>query len=177
MKISDFERNSNGHIVITFAGLDLTGAEEIARLEAARYRVGDYAKSCFKSTNPDSYDANHRLVAGQTYKVALVLGKEIERNSDRTTANLRKLGEKYGYGKPLAGLIPRIRETVSDEMMKEMEIWYIASLHDTIKDSDGRPFVLSANRSGDGQWVFAYWGGPGRQWGGDGAFAFPVSTS
>ena len=172
-----FERNTNGHIIISFAGFDLTGVEEIARLEAAGYRVGDYAKSCFKSTASDSYDANHRLVVGQLYKVALVPGKEIARNSDRTTTNLRKLGEKYGYGKPLAGLIPRIRETVSDKQMEEMEIWYIASLHDPIKDSDGDPDVLHALRGADGLWVSTFWGSPDFQWSDSGAFAFLVLAS
>src|SRR3989344_2206862 len=80
-----FERNQHGHIVVTVTGLDLTGAQEIERLEVAGYRVSNYAKSCFTSTTPDSYDANHRLVAGQTYRFALMPTKEIERDSDRTT--------------------------------------------------------------------------------------------
>jgi hypothetical protein len=175
--MADFERNANGHVVITITGLDLTGAQEVARLKGAEYRVSDDAKSCFESTATDSYDANHRLVAGQTYKVALVPGKEIEHGFDRTTANLCKLGEKYGYGKPLAGLIPRIRETVSDKQMGEMGIWNIASLHEPIKDSDGLPLVLIANRLDGGRWVFAFSDDPGGQWPGDGAFAFPVLAS
>jgi hypothetical protein len=172
-----FERNEHDHVIITITGLDLTGADEIKRLEEANFRVGDYAKSCFKSTKADGYDKNHRLVAGQPYKIALISGKEIERDSDRLTANLQKLGEKYGYGKPLAGHIPRIREVVSDKMMEEMGIWYIASLHDPIKDSDGHPGVLDAGRDGGGPWVDACWDYPGSRWGGGGAFAFPVSAS
>ena len=172
-----FERNEHGHIIITFAGLDLTGADEIKRLEETGYRVGDYAKSCFTSAADDGYDKNHRLVAGQLYKVALVPGKEIEHDSDRTTANLRKLGEKYGYGKPLGGHIPRIRESVSDKQMEEMGFDYIAGLHDPIKDSDGRPDVLCADRSDGGRWVDACWDSPGAQWLGSGAFAFPVVAS
>lgn len=172
-----FERNEHGHIILTFTGLDLTGEQEIVRLEAAGYRVGDYAKSCFTSTKADGYDKNHRLIAGQEYKVALVPGKEVARDSDRSTANLRKLGTKYGYGKPLGGHIPRIRESVSDKQMEEMGLVYIASLHDPIKDSDGGPGVLDADRGGDGRWVYAYWDDPGRQWSDGGAFAFPVPAS
>lgn len=172
-----FERNEHGHVIITITGLGLAGADESKRLEDAGYRVSDYAKSCFKSTTADGYDKNHRLVAGQVHKIALIPGKEIARDSDRTTAALRKLGEKYGYGKPMAGHIPRIREAVSDKQMEEVGIWYIASLHDPIKDSDGRPRVLSAGRDDDGQWVGACWGSPDRRWRGVGAFAFPVSAS
>ena len=173
-----FDRNEHGHVVITFIGTDITGAQEIELLRSEGYRVGDYAKQCLTSTKPDSYDAKHRLVAGQTYKVALVPGKEILKDFERTTENLRKLGmEKYGYGKPLAGFIPRIRQKVSDKQMEEMGIWYIASPHDPIKDSDGLPDVLIAIRSGGGRWVRAYYGDPGYQWGDGGAFAFPVSAS
>jgi hypothetical protein len=105
-----------------------------------------------------------------------VPGKELKRN--RTTSNLREHGmRKYGYGKPIGGSIPRIREAVSDEQMKEMKIDYITSLHDPITASDGSPDVLNANRGDDGPWVNTYWGDPDDEWDGRGAFAFPVSAS
>jgi len=174
---SIFTRNEHGHVVVTFTGLDITGAEEIARLEAGGYRVGNYAKQCFTSTNDDSYDKCHRLVAGQQYRIALVPGKDIERDSERTTAALQKLGEKCGYGKALGGHIPRIREIISDKQMEEMGIWYIAALHDPIKNSGGNPDVLSVHRCGGERWVSAFWGYPDSQWSDDGAFAFPVAAS
>jgi hypothetical protein len=171
-----FERNKHGHVVLTLIGLDLTGVAEVKRTEAANYRISVYAKSCLLSTREDSYDLHHRLVAGQIYKVALMPGKEIERDSDRTTANLRERGMKhYGYGRPLGGLIPRVRETLSDSQIKELGIWYATALHDPVTDSGGDPRVLSAGR-GDGPWVEAYWDGPDGQWDDYGAFVFPVSA-
>jgi len=173
-----FERNEHGHVILTVTGLDLTGAEEIERLETAGYRVSDYAKSCFKSTNVDGYDKNHRLVAGQQYKIALVPGREIGRDSDRTTANLRKLGmERYGYGEPLAGLVPRYRERISNKQMEEMGFGYIAVPHDTINDSVGFPHVLYAYRDRGGPWVSSFWDRPDRRWVDYGAFAFLVPAS
>ncbi len=173
-----FERNEHGHVVVTITGLDLTGAQEIERLEAAGYRLSDYAKSCLISKKADSYDNNHRLSELSSHKVALMPGKEITRDSDRTTSNLRRRGmEKYGYGKPLGGLIPRIRESLSDKQMEEMGFWYIAGLHDPIKDSGSNPFVLSSDRSDGGRWLYARWVEPGSRWGDRGAFAFPVSAS
>lgn len=172
-----FERNEHGHIIVTVTGLDLTGAQEIERLEAAGCRLSGYAKSCLLSKKKDSYDKNHRLVAGQSYKLALMPGKEIERDADHTTQALRKRGmEKYGYGKPLGGHIPRIRESVSDKQMEEMpgNPWYIAGLHDPIEASDGVTDVLFAHRLDDGRRLSARWG---RQWGGGGLFAFPVPAS
>lgn len=171
------ERNEHGHLVFTISGLDLSGAAEIIRLDAAGYRFGDYARSCMASTRSDSYDQHHRLEDGRIYKIALVPGTEIQKDSSRTTANLRKQGEKYGYQKPLAGIVPRIREAVSDKQMEEWGFWYIAALHDPITDSDGDPNVLNADRDGDGRWVFASWGQPDGQWDTYGAFAFLVPAS
>jgi hypothetical protein len=91
-----FDRNKHGHVVITVTGLDLTGEQEIERLESAKYRIGDYAKQMLTSTKPDGYDANHRLVAGQTYKIVLLPGKHIARDSERTTKNLCAEAKKLG---------------------------------------------------------------------------------
>ena len=167
-----FPKNANGHSIITVTGLSLTGQEEIARLEALGFRVGDYAKSCLLSTRNDSYDRHHRLVQGKLYRLAIVPGREVKRN--RTTKNLGDYAKGFGYGQPLAGFQPRIRETVSDDQMKEMGIDYIASLHTPIKDSDGSPDVLDSDRGGDGRWLHTDWGNPGGEWDDDGAFAFPV---
>ena len=172
------ERNEQGHVVLTFTGLNLMGAAEIERLEAASYRVSNYAKPCMLSSKEDSYDKHHRLEADRIYKVALMPGREIERDSNRTTTNLRDRGMKhYSYGKPLAGLIPRVREVLSDKQMEELGIWYAAALHDPITGSDGIPDVLDANRGGDGRLVGACWDEPDFRWLGDGAFVFPVSAS
>ena len=173
-----FERNEHGHIIVTVTGLDLTGVQEIERLEAAGYVLSNWAKSCLLSTKKDSYDKKHRLVANQLYKVALMPGKEIP-DANRTADALRKRGmEKYGYGKPQGGLIPRIRESVSDKQMEEMDgAWYIAGLHDPIEDSGGDPSVLDAGRRGGGRRLFADWGTPGIRWYDGGLFAFPVLAS
>ncbi|RNJ51394.1 hypothetical protein [Methylocystis hirsuta] len=172
------QKNEHGHLIVKVTGLDLTGAQEVERLRAAGYRIGDYARSCLLSSAPDSYDANHRLVAGREYTIALMPTKEIEDWRERTTANLRKRGiERYGYGVPLSGVVPRIRESVSDTQMEAMGFWFIAAPHDPIKDSDGDPLVLSADRGGDGRWLDARWDLPDIYWRGDGAFAFLVSAS
>ena len=173
-----FERNEHGHIVLTLTGLDLMGAQDIERLESEGFRFGKYAKQCLVSTATDGYDAKHRLVAGQAYKIALMPTREIERDSDRTTANLRNRGiECYGYGKPLAGIVPRYREKISDKQMEEMGFWYIAAPHDTINDAGGDPVVLNAYRHVDGPCVSSYWGRPDFQWNSHGAFSFFVPAS
>lgn len=177
-KLDPCERNEHGHIVLMFEGLDLTGQQENERLIAAGFRVSGWAKSCLVSTKKDGYNQKHRLVAGQRYRVALMPTREIERDSDRTTGALRKRGlVRYGYEKPLAGIVPRIRETISDEQMGKMGFRYIAAPHDPIKDYDGDPSVLDADRNDDGSWLHARWAHPDDHWYDAGAFAFLVPAS
>jgi len=162
-------KNQNGHPVLTLTGLDLTGAEEVARLKSAGFHISDYARGIL--TNGD-YDKNHRLEAKQ-YQIVLVPGAEIPRN--RTTANVKAYAKKFGYLVPKAGIVPRIRETISDKQMEEMGTWYVVALHVPIKDSGGDPCVLISSRSDDGLWVGAAWDDPEYSWVDDGAFAFLVS--
>jgi hypothetical protein len=167
--------NEHGHIVLTVVGLDLTGEREIQRLTAAGFRLTDWAKSRLQSTK---YDKEHRLADGVRYKIALMPTREITRDSDRTTDALRNRGiELYGYGKPLAGITPRIRESVSDKQMEKMGFSYIAVPHDPIKDSDGTPGVLNADRYDVGRGLGAFWDCPDFRWYDDGAFAFLDPTS
>lgn len=170
-----FERNEHGHILISITGLALTGKQEIQRLSDNGFRTSDHARSCLLSTKRDGYDKCHRLEDGREYKIALVPTKDVSRK--RTTAQAREYVTAFGYEQLLAGGVPRLRETVSDKVMEEMGFWYIAALHDPVTDSDGYPDVLSANRHGGGQWVYAYWDHPGSQWADDGAFAFVVPAS
>ncbi len=172
--LSPISRNQHGHFVATITGLNLTGAEEIARLEAAGYRISEYAKSVLLSVGTDGYDKKHRLIAGQTYQVAIMPGNVIVKNRDGTTANLRKEALRFGYEKPQAGIMPRIRELVSGEQLKEMGFSYITGLHDTILDSDGDPNVLIADRDDGGRWLYAYWVKSDDQWVDGGAFAVLV---
>ena len=172
-----WECNQNGHVVLTINGLDLTGAAEVSRLKDQKYNVGDIATSCFKSTNEDGYDLTHRLVAGQTYRIVLVPGKEIERINDRTTSGLLAFGERLGYLRPLAGIIPRLRERLTDKQLEELGLWYIVALHQPIADTVGFLLVLGLVRSGAGRHVDAHGDGPGNQWDGGGAFAFLVPAS
>ncbi len=171
-----WERNENGHVVLSVVGLDLTGDAEVVSLRCQKYIVGSWAESYFKSRNDDGYDSAHRLVPGQTYRIVLVPGSEIENSSERTTQNLLALGERYGYLRPLAGIIPRLRERLTDKQLEELGSWYIAALHQPIVDTDGDPSVLGLDRYDVGRGVDAYFDSPDDPWGDVGAFAFLVSA-
>jgi hypothetical protein len=168
-----FQKNQNGHYVVILTGASRPGTEEVSYLESRGFVPGDYAKPVLGSTGPDSYDAKHRLAEGQIYQVALVPGRDLT-VFKRTTQNLQAYGTSFGYGKCLAGMMPRIRETVSDEQMEEMEFWYLAGLHDSIQ-AGGGPHVLDSRRFDGGRYLGARWVVPGNAWDDLGAFVFPVS--
>lgn len=171
-----FERNKNGHFVLTINGLDLTGAEEIARLEAAGCHASDWVKSCLLSTEEGSYDQRHHLFV-RPYRVAFMPVKEIKRKSYRTTENLRERGMGYyTYAKPLAGIIVQIRKTISDKKIRKMGFEYILAPHDPINDSQGGPVLLSSVIYFGGRVLFGNWGMPHLRWTGAGAFVFLERT-
>jgi len=178
LPIPEFEYNEHGHILLTVTGLNLTGQQEIEQLAEVGFHTNDWAKSCLLSKKKDGYDKIHRLVSGQQYNVALMPTWEIDNIAERTTENLRKRGiEKYGYSKPLAGIAPLVRKTVSDKQMEKMGFMFIATPHNPIKDSDGTMGVLTAYRFNDERRFVTRCGNFDYQWGDSGAFAFLVPAS
>ncbi|MAG12763.1 hypothetical protein CL630_03055 [bacterium] len=173
-----FMRNEHGHFVFKVTGLDLTGKEELRRLTAAGFCTDDWPRSCLLSKRHDGYDKNHRLVEGQEYQIVLMPTDEIMCDTDCTNDNLRKRGtEKYGYGNPLAGIAPRILESVSDRQMKEMGFRHIIVPHNPIKDRQGSPSVFCLSPHDDGLWLSATWFEPCDRRDVGNVFAFIVPAS
>lgn len=159
--------------MLTITGLALTGEQEIRRLSNAGIRVSEYAKFCLRSLQDDGYDRNHRLVAGQEYNIVLMPTKEIKLDDDRTTDALRACGiRKYGYAEPFAGIIPRVREIVSDEQMEEMGFRHIVAPHKPITGPDVSDSLLGMHRNGDGRWLGVRCGCSSVRWSDTEAFAF-----
>lgn len=160
-------------IEFTVQGTGLTAAAWISTIESAGHKIGDWARDIL--SKPD-YDAKHRLEAGKEYKIVLVRGKEIARDSDRTTKNLKAVAIKE-FGKSsvsdLKGELALLtRMKFSNAELEQMGLWYIAVLHEPIIDSDGAPNVLYSYRGGDESWVGAVYDRPVILWDDDGAFAF-----
>ena len=164
--------NEYGHTVFTITGSDFFGYEEIKELNSAGYRVGYYAKQVLSSIGPNGYNARHRLTAGQKYMIVIMPASCIADNAKRTTENLCAEAEKFNYGRPLAGFIPRVREIVSDRWMEEKEFWCIAALHEPLAGDRGDLFVLGVRRNAGGYLVAACDDNPGRRWGINNAFVF-----
>lgn len=158
---SQFERNEHGHIVLSLYGGNVPGELEVQRLIIDGFKLSISAISCLMNNKDDGYNKAHHLSTGRHYKIALIPIREFGYGpipefgySDHTIESFLKWGvDKYGYEKPPASLVLRIRESVSDNQMKEMGFWYIAALHDFIMDPDGNPHILRAQRFSFGDWL------------------------
>jgi len=140
-QIPQFERNKHGHIVFKIIGVDYTGAQDIKRLFDRGRPIQKWAVQCLLSTKDDGYDKCHRLERGREYRLAIVPSIEFEWRP--THYVLQQCKKYFGYKQPLAGIIPRIPEIISDATMESMRFDYITALHQPITDSSDRPNILS----------------------------------
>jgi hypothetical protein len=155
--------------VISFSVISdgTTGTQWIARLESKGLHVGDYAKSVlrlkdFKPTN------------GIIYEIAVLKG-DLFSNSERITKTIRKEAKNRKLSTPNAEVACLIREKFSDKELEAMGLYWIVTMHKPIKDSDGGPALLYADRYDYGSWLGAYYGFPDFKWDHGNGFAFVVS--
>lgn len=160
-------REHDGVIYLSVTSDGTTGPEWIARLGKKGFCVSDYAKSILCS-------ADFKPTSGVTTEIAVLKGMLFEDNN-RITKKIRAEAENRKLTKPNAEVACLIRENFSDEDIEAMGLYWIIAMHEPIKDSDGDPLLLNANRNDDGRWLNADDDNPDIQWlRGDG-FAFVVS--
>lgn len=155
----------NNIISFTVASDGTTGPEWIMRLEKGGYRVSDWAKELLNSKD---FKPTKGTVEVKVIKATYFT------DDKRITKNIRKEAKKLGFETPNAEIACLIREKFSDKELESMGLWYIVTMHNPIKDSDGYPDLLCACRGDDGRWLHACWGYPDYDWSDDGAFAFVV---
>lgn len=160
-------REQDGVIYFSVTSDGTEGEAWIKRLEGKDFRVSNYAKSILRSSDFKPTD-------GVTTEVAVLKGMLFEDN-DRITKKIRAEADKRELSKPNAEVACLIREKFTDEEIEAMGLWWIITMHEPIKDSDGGPRLLSARRDDDGRWLHAYYGNPGDRWNREDGFAFAVS--
>ncbi len=132
----------DGVIYFSVTSDGTTGEQWIARLEGKGFRVVHYAKSVLRSRS-------FKPTSGITYEIAVLKG-ELFSDSDRTTKTIRKEAKNRKFSMPNAEIACLIREKFSDKELEAMGLYWIVAMHQPIKDSDGDPLLLSANRGGRG---------------------------
>ncbi len=160
-------REENGAIYFSVTSDGTTGKGWITRLVGKGFGVGDCAISVLLS--PDFKPTN-----GVTTEIAVLKGT-LFKGQIRTTKEIRTEAEKRKLAKPNAEVACLIREKFTDKEIEAMGLWYIAAMHEPIKDSDSVPYLLRANRSRFGSWLHTGRGYHFDGWRREGGFAFSVS--
>ena len=141
-----------------------TGPQWIERLKKKGFRISDWAESLLKS---DDFKPTN----GVTTEVAVLKGM-LWKDSDRITSNIRAEADKRKLEKPNAEVACLIRERLADEDIEAMGLWWIVTMHEPIKDSDGVLRLLLAHRSDGGRWLSTAYGSSDIRWRDDAGFAF-----
>lgn len=155
--------------IITLKSNGRTGQDWITWFENNKYNVGDYAKGLLLSSD-------FKPTKNKTYQAVIIKGKELAGNA-RTTKDIRNKATSRGYITPPAEVACLLRAKLSDGQLEAMGLWYIVTMHEPIKDSDGDPRLLSADRGGVGRWLYADYGRPVDLWIARGGFAFVFPPS
>ncbi len=163
----------DGVIYFSVTSNGTTGENWITRLEGKSFRPGNYAKSVLRSPN-------FKPTSGVTTEVAVLKGMLFEDNN-RVTKKIRAHAEKFKTSDkrklttPNAELAGLIREKFTDKEIEDMGLVWIVVMHEPINDSDGAPYLLGADRGGDGRGLSAFCVEPDSRWDRGYGFAFAVS--
>jgi hypothetical protein len=155
----------DGTIVFSVTTDGASGGQCIKNLQELGFKVSDWAQSMLRS--PKFKPSR----AGLVIDVVVMRGTDFN-DDDRSTKKIRAKAKKSGFLTPNAEVAYLIRKSFSDEDLKAMGLWWIAVMHEPIKDSGGGPSLLGVHRYGDGQWLSSRYGKPGFEWNDDGGFAF-----
>ncbi len=158
-------------IFLDFMATGDTGAEEAKKLVKEGFVVGRRARSCLSSRKIDGYNRGHILPAG-IHRVVILPGPLLfKRRKVMDASQIIFAAIKREYHQPQAGVMPYVRRLISDGQMRELGLWFIAALHEPIRDFENRLQVLSASCLGEGD---KFEGFDGLEWQPDGAFVFEV---
>ncbi len=160
------DNEGNIHFALTSNGM--TCEEWELHLERRGLRIGDYARKLLRR-------ASEAPSSGVIYNIVVLPGKKFS-DSDRITKKIRAAADKKGWLKPHWEVACLIRDTFTDEQLEAMGLWYIVTMHEPIKDSDGGPGLLDSRRGAGGRWLGARDDGPDDRWCDNGGFAFDESS-
>lgn len=158
--------DDEGNIHFTLTSNGFTREQWEQHLKRRGWRIGDWARNVLRR-------ASEAPTNGVTYNIVVRPGKKIS-DSDRITKKIRAAADKKGWVKPHWEVACLIRDTFTDEQLEQMGLWYIVTMHEPIKDSDGDPRLLDSDRDGGGRWLLADYDRPDDRWGDGGGFAFAV---
>jgi len=149
-------REENGVIYFSVISDGTTGPQWIERLAKKGFRVADCAKQLLLS---DDFKATNNVIT----EIAVLNGMLFE-DKNRLTKNIRIEADKRNLSKPNAEVSCLIREMFTDKELEAMGLWYIAIMHEPIKDSDGDPRLLYVDRNFGGSSLNTCYDKPDYPW-------------
>jgi len=158
---------TDGNIHFTVTSNGMTREQWECHLESRGFRLSGWARNVLRCASDASTNGvAYHIVVRPGSKVAFL---------DCITKKIRVRATEKGWKIPHWEVACLIRDTFSDEQLEKMGLWWIATMHEPIIDSDGVPRLLYSSRDDGGRWLYAYYGRPDGRWSGSGGFAFVVS--
>jgi hypothetical protein len=157
----------NGIIRFSIKSDGTTGKAWISRLNGLGCRITDYAKSVLRS--PDFHPTN-----GVTTEIAVLKG-ELFIDDDRFIEKIRAEARRRKLQTPSAELACFIREFLSDEDLEVMGLWWIITMHESIKTDIGLCLLGAGRSGGHSHSLHAFCRGPDDGWHREYGFAFVES--
>ena len=159
-----FEKD--GMIYFTVTSNGKSGKDWIKHFESKGIKIGDYARQILLKIKPSK--------KGTVTQIAVIKG-EFFSDDNRITSNIRTEADKRKLSKPNAEVGCLVRDMFTDEEIKKMGLTWIVTMHEPIKDSDGDPSLLYADRDDDDSWLSTYYDNPDSRWNRESGFAFVAS--
>ena len=160
-------REQDGIIYFSVTSNGKTGQDWLDYFTANKIKVSDWARELLLSNDFE------KTITNKVATEIAVLNGMLWNDNDRTIKNIRAEAKQKGWLAPNAEVACLIRAMFTDQELKDMGFWWIITMHEPIKDSDGDRHLLHANRY-DGACLGAGYGEPGDRFNRDGGFAFAV---
>lgn len=149
-------RTQNGLITINVTSDGTTGSGWIARLAEKGYTVGNYAEFVLKSAQfvpTTGVKTEVRIFKGSLFTTPL-----------RVTGHIREEVKKWRCTEPHHEVACLLRDALTDDDLKAMEISLLVVMHQPLFDKHRCPVLFDMCRYGKGRRFDAYDGKQSQRW-------------
>lgn len=122
-------RTEDGVICLSVVTDGTTGSNWIERLKMRGFRVGRHARDLLRSVD-------FKPTSGRVIDLAILTGKMFAED-ERTTENIRREAHRRNLTNPDPEAACLIREKLTNQHIKAMDLWSIITMHEPIKDPAG----------------------------------------
>lgn len=92
------------------------------------------------------------VTSGLVYECNILLGSEFS-DEERMTENIERIAISRGYIEPPIGLVPFLRQYLTDDMLRRMGIDMLVVMHTPVLGDFGCACRIALQRESDGPWL------------------------